>query len=182
MSWFAQNKDFLALVVATLAVIVSLITVLTQKRQQQLDTYRHIYDILMSPDIHRGRWAIIDIGMANRIPEWDSPELLLLFRTLGMLNALATYYRHRIVPRRLVLKIWQYPLMDMRAGVTVIRNAEIGRIPQSGRIMRPDDWEPWADLWWLIKRLPSGQRSEPSACLADPIASTDAASGDPGGS
>ena len=42
MSWFGQNKDLVAIVIATLAVIVSLVTVLVQKRQQQLDAYRQI--------------------------------------------------------------------------------------------------------------------------------------------
>jgi hypothetical protein len=180
MSWFAQNKDFVAIIVATLAVIVSLVTVLVQRRYQQLDAYRQIYEVLMSPDIHRGRWEIIDIGRTRKVPGWDSPELFVLFRTLGQLNALATYYHHRIVPRRLVRKIWRYPLMDMREGITVIRNAEIARIPQSGRIKRPDDWEPWADLWWLLEKLPSEPSSEPSASPVEPAATAGTASGDRG--
>jgi hypothetical protein len=178
MSWFAQNKDLIAIVIATLAVIVSLATVLVQKRQQQLDAYRQIYDVLMSSDIHRGRWTIINIGRTRVVPNWDSPEFYLLFRTLGVLNALATYYRHRIVPRRLVLKIWRYPLMDMRAGAKIIRDAEISRISEGGRSKRPERWEPWADLWWLFKRLPSEPSSEPSVSPAKPAATADPASGD----
>jgi hypothetical protein len=153
-SWFGQNKDLLALVVAAVAVVVSLVTVLVQRRQQQLDAYRQIYDALMSPEIHRGRWSIIEVGRTGKSPEWDSGEQFNLFRTLGMLNALATYYRHRIVPRRLVRKVWKYPMMDMRVGVRIIRNAEIARIPESGRVIRPVGWEPWPDLWWLLGRLP----------------------------
>jgi len=154
-------------------VIVSLTTVIAQRRQQQLDTYRQIYDVLMSEDIHRGRWAIIDVTRTRKTPQWDSAESLLLLRTLGVLNAFATYYRHRIVPRRLALKIWQYPLMDMRAGATVIRDAEVARIRQSGRASRPDSWEPWADLWWLFNRLPSRPSSEPSGFPAESTAISD---------
>jgi hypothetical protein len=40
VSWFAQNKDFVAIVIAWLALLVSLGTVLVQRRQQQLEAYR----------------------------------------------------------------------------------------------------------------------------------------------
>jgi hypothetical protein len=62
MSWFGEPKDLIAIVIATLAVILSLVTVLIQKQQQQRDAYRQIYDVLMSPELHRGRWMIVDIG------------------------------------------------------------------------------------------------------------------------
>jgi hypothetical protein len=146
MNWFGEPKDLIAIVIATLAVILSLVTVLIQKRQQQRDAYRQIYDILMSPELHRGRWMIVDVSKGKRpMPEPDSPEFFLIYRTLGVFDALATYTRHRIVPRRLVLKVWRHPLLDMREGAEVIR-------------LRHTDWKPWEDLWWLFDHL----RAEPS--------------------
>ena len=62
MSWFGEPKDLIAIVIATLAVILSLVTVLIQKQQQQRDAYRQIYDVLMSPELHRGRWMIVDMN------------------------------------------------------------------------------------------------------------------------
>ena len=62
MDWFTQTKDLIGIVIATLAVVLKLVTVLVQKRKQQRDAYRQIYDVLMSPDLHRGRWTLVDIG------------------------------------------------------------------------------------------------------------------------
>jgi hypothetical protein len=110
MSWFGEPKDLIAIVIATLAVILSLVTVLIQKQQQQRDAYRQIYDVLMSPELHRGRWMIVDISKGRtQIPEPDTPEFFLIYRTLGVFDALAMYTRHRIVPRHLVLKVWRHP-------------------------------------------------------------------------
>jgi len=141
MDWFTQTKDLLGIVIATLAVILSLVTVLVQKRQQQRDAYRQLYDVLMSPDLHRGRWMLVDIGNGMiQIPAPDSEQYFLIYRTLGVFDALATYTRHRIVPRRLVVKVWRRPLLDMRKGATIVRS-------------RHTDWEPWEDLWWLFESL-----------------------------
>jgi hypothetical protein len=75
MSWFGEPKDLIAIVIATLAVILSLVTVLIQKQQQQRDAYRQIYDVLMPPELHRGRWMIVDIGKGRtQIPEPDTSE------------------------------------------------------------------------------------------------------------
>jgi hypothetical protein len=153
MTWFAEAKDLIAIVVATLAVILSLITVLLQTRQQQRQAYREMYDVLMSPDLHRGRWAIVDIQNATQIPKRGSSEYFLIYRTLGVFSVLATYARHRIVPLRLVLEVWGYSLLDMHEGAKILRDAESNRLKDS----RPKDWTPWADLWWLYKQLPKPQ-------------------------
>jgi hypothetical protein len=98
VSWFAQNKDFVAIVIAWLALLVSLGTVLVQRRQQQLEAYRRICDILLSPDIHRGRWALIDVGRTRKIPRVGVARALPHCSARSVNCALATYYRHRIVP------------------------------------------------------------------------------------
>ena len=151
MSWFGEPKDLIAIMIATLAVILSLVTVLVQKRQQQRDAYRQIYDVLMSSELHRGRWMIVDIGKGKtQIPEPDSPEYFLIYRTLGVFDALATYTRHRIVSSSLVIKVWRHPLLDMREGAEAIRR-------------RHTDWKPWEDLWWLFDHLPAGPSVAPPA-------------------
>jgi hypothetical protein len=42
------STDLLSLIIATLAVVLSLITVVLQRWQQQRETYRGIYEVLMS--------------------------------------------------------------------------------------------------------------------------------------
>jgi hypothetical protein len=142
MGWFSQVKDLIGIMIATFAVILSLTTVLIQKKQQQRDAYRQVYDVLMSPELHRGRWTIVDIGKGMKIPGRDSTEFFLVYRTLGVFDALATYTRHRIVPRSLVLKVWRHPLLDMREGAEIVRRCH-------------EDWKPWTDLWWLFDHLGS---------------------------
>ena len=155
MSWFGEPKDLIAIVIATLAVILSLVTVLIQKQQQQRDAYRQIYDVLMSPELHRGRWMIVDIGKGRtQIPEPDTPEFFLIYRTLGVFDALAMYTRHRIVPRHLVLKVWRHPLLDMREGAEAVRT-------------RHTDWKPWQDLWWLLDH-PETRRHDSRAAETPP--------------
>jgi len=53
-----SSTDLLSLLVATLAVVLSLITVALQRRQQRREAYRGIYEILMSEQLQRGRWLI----------------------------------------------------------------------------------------------------------------------------
>jgi hypothetical protein len=93
MSWFAQAKDLIAILVATLAVTLSLITAVLQTRQQQRQAYREIYDLLMSRDLHRGRWTIVDIRNETQIPKRGTEDYFLVYRTLGVFSALATYTR-----------------------------------------------------------------------------------------
>ena len=76
--------------IATVAVLLSLFTVVIQKRQQQRDAFRQIQDVLMSPELQRGRWLIIEISQGRRgLPEQLSPEFYALNRTLGMYDTLA---------------------------------------------------------------------------------------------
>jgi hypothetical protein len=124
----------------------------SQARQRQRDAYRAIYDVLMSPDLHRGRWMIVDIGEGRKkVPERerDEPDFLLIYRTLGVFSALATYIEHGIVPRDLALKVWRHALLEMKKGAEIIRDEEIARYEGS----RGKDWTPWPDLWELYKGL-----------------------------
>jgi hypothetical protein len=82
----------------------------------------------MSPDLHRGRWAIADIGNGKiGVPDRDTPEFFLVHRTLGVFDALATYARYRIVPRRVVFTVGEHPLTDMREGAEIIRTDHMER-------------------------------------------------------
>lgn len=96
---FDRFKDLITITIAAVAVVLSLVTVIVQKRQQQRDAYRHIQDVPMSADLQRGRWMIIEISLGKlAIPQQFSPEFYLLNRTLGMYDTLAMYVRRRVVP------------------------------------------------------------------------------------
>jgi hypothetical protein len=94
----------MAIIIATLAVVVSLVTVILQRRQGQRAAYREIYTTLMSEDLHRGRWLINSISKSKYIPK-DELDSRLIYRTLGVFDNLAMFARQRVIPRRWVLEV-----------------------------------------------------------------------------
>jgi hypothetical protein len=152
MTWFAGIKDLLAICIALLAVALSLITIIMQRRESRRDAYREIYTALMSEDIHRGRWSINAIKTPDEIPT-DEPNRLLIYRTLGLFNNLAMFVRHHVVPRKWVLDVWHRGLRDMRPAADLIRAQEEAITGVS----------PWPELWSLFSDAEK-YRSSLSCC------------------
>jgi len=152
MNWFEASKDLIAISIAALAVVLSLITVVLQRRQQQRAAYREIYSTLMSDELHRGRWMISRISGPEHIPK-DKLDYRLVYRTLGVFDNLAMYERQGVVPRKWVLDVWHHPLHDMYKGASVIRrDAE-----KDGAV------SPWPQLWTLFDQA-AAYRSSLACC------------------
>ena len=159
MHWLDQSKDLLGIVIATVAVILSLVTVLTQRRQQQRDAFRQIQDVLMSPEVQRGRRLIIEISLGKRsLPEKSSPDDYLLSRIMGIYDTLAMYVRRRVVPRSWVLDMWHHPLTGMRPAAE-----QLARRHVEGGF----DWTPWPELWPLLDEA-ARYRSSLACCSSPP--------------
>ena len=126
MDRFEQFRDVLAAALATLAIVLSLVTVLLQRPHEQRDAYRQVYETLMSESLHRGRWLLFGISATGELPE-DPEDLRLVYRTLGTFDSLAMYVRHRVVPRRWVMDVWHHPLREMRSGVDHVQAADRSR-------------------------------------------------------
>ena len=144
MDAVSRLKDLIAIAVAAVAVVLSVTTVIIQRRQQQRDAYRHIQDVLMSEDIQRGRWMVIAIGLGDLpFPERYSADFYLLNRTLGIYDTLAMYVRRKVVPRAWVLDMWHHPLHRMLPGAEKLarRHRELGLT-----------WTPWPELWSLLEQ------------------------------
>jgi hypothetical protein len=142
VNWFEQLKDVLGIALATLAIALSLLTVFLQRQQHQRDSYRQMYDTLMSEDLHRGRWLINEISATTEMPD-NAEDVLLIFRTLGTFDTLAMYVRHGVIPRRWVMDVWHHPLREMRSGAEIARAHRI----------HPGSLAPvvrWPQLWQLI--------------------------------
>ena len=155
MHAFDRIKDLLAIVIAAIAVMLSLVAVLVQRRQQQRDAYRQIHDVLMSVDLQRGRWAIIQISLHEMpVPSEFSAEFYLLNRTLGVYDTLAMYAHHHVIPEKWVLDTWHHPLAAMKAGAEQLarRHQEIGF-----------RWVPWPYLWDLLVKA-ENYRSSLACC------------------
>jgi hypothetical protein len=153
MTWFDKIKDLLGVSVALLAVVLSLITTVMQRKERQRAAYREIYTVLMSEDLHRGRWIISKISSPDEIPV-DGPEQLLVYRTLGVFDNLAMFVRHGVVPREWVLDVWHHPLRDMRTSADLIRDQH-----ELNTGLRP-----WPELWSLFAQLDE-YHSKLSCCV-----------------
>jgi hypothetical protein len=144
MNWFQSSKDLIAIIIAALAVVVSLVTVTLQRRQAQRAAYREIYTTLMSEDLHRGRWLIIDISKTGIIPK-DELDFRLIYRTLGVFDNMAMFARQRVIPQKWVLEVWHHHLKDMYRGANIIRQNAIDAKDSSAAA-------PWPQLWILFEK------------------------------
>jgi hypothetical protein len=164
MDWSEQLKDVLGVALATLAIALSLLTVLLQRRQHQRDAYRQIYETLMSEALQRGRWLIIDIADTGVIPD-DPADVRLIYRTLGTFDNLAMYLQHRVVPRSWVMDVWHHPLKEMRGGAEMVRTAD----PTHRR--SPTHTLLWPQLWRLFEQAET-YRSDLPCCRRTALAAT----------
>ncbi|MEV6637999.1 hypothetical protein AB0M54_45485 [Actinoplanes sp. NPDC051470] len=154
MDFFARSKDLIAIALAVIAIILSLVTVMVQRRQQRQHAFQQIHDVLMTPEHQRGRWLMWDIAGAGRLPDQGSADYYLINRTLGMLDLLAHYARKGVVSRRWVLERWHHPLQQMAAAVTLLVDERVAVA----------HWRPWPQLDWLI-RAAATYRSSQGCCL-----------------
>jgi hypothetical protein len=148
-------KDFLALAIATLAVVISLVTVVLQQRQQKREAYRGLYEMLMSEQVQRGRWLIRDTGRTGKLPEDGSSGYYEIYRTLGVFDALAMYNQKKVVPQDWVMEMWHHPLRDMKEGV---------KIMYDDRVKRGQKYRPWPNLWPLLDEAGRYYNSDMLCC------------------
>jgi len=164
MNWSEQFRDLLGIALATLAIVLSLVTVLLQRRQHQRDAYRQIYETLMSEGLQHGRWLILDIADTGVMPD-DPEDVRLVFRTLGTFDNLAMYVRHRVVPRSWVMDVWHHPLREMRAGAETVRTVDLAHRRIATYIV------PWPQLWQLFEQAEK-YRSDFPCCKPATVAAT----------
>lgn len=141
MEWVNTYKDLLGVVIATLAVGLSLSTVLVQRSQQRRDAYRYMHEQLISPEIQQGRRLLFDAGRSQQLPDDHSENFYLMNRAVGMYDTLGLYVRRKVVPRRWVLEVWHHSIRDSRAGAELLA---------AHRRTVHHSWSPWPHLWYLL--------------------------------
>jgi hypothetical protein len=62
MDWIGRSKELISIAIATAAVVLTLLTVLIQRRQQRHHAFQQIHDVLMTPEHQRGRWLMWDVA------------------------------------------------------------------------------------------------------------------------
>jgi hypothetical protein len=171
MTGFERFTDVLGVALATLAIGLSLLTVVQQRRHQRRDTYRQIYETLMSDSLHRGRWMINEVGQAGALPD-DPEDLRLIYRTLGTFDNVAMYVRYGVVPRDWVLEVWHHPLRELRTGAERVRAAQRSDLTASSGLVA------WPQLWELFEAA-EDYCSEMPCCGPPPAAGPGTAAGRP---
>lgn len=114
MRWVGDNKDLLALILAVVGVTVSLVTVRLSIRQARLNAYTRIHELLVSPEVAKGRRLLFLASAANTLPDPGDPGWDEINQSLAMYDTLGVYVGNRIVSRKLVLESWHHPLNDIR--------------------------------------------------------------------
>jgi hypothetical protein len=144
MSWFVANKDLVAIAIATIAIVVSLITVVVSRRQQQMNAYLQLNNMLSTRELRDGRRLAYRLGEGLPMPDYDSDDMLRIDQSLAMLDQLGMFTRRSVIPRRWVLDYWHLQLRDLRTGYNTVVQ------------MHGDNWfnggTPYPDLGELINR------------------------------
>ena len=135
--------EILGVIIATLAVALSLVTVVLQRRQQRRDAYRQMHDLLMSLDVQRGRWVLENISESGEVPPIGADNFRFAARTLGLYDTVSMYMVYRVIPYKWVLDVWHHPLEKME------RAADL--MAKKLQRERSQDWMPWPYLWQLLE-------------------------------
>lgn len=158
MSWFAANKDLVGIALATIAIALSMITVIVSGRQQQMNAFLQVQHLLLEQDLQNGRRLVYGVGNGWDVPTFGSDDLHQIDRAMGMLDLLGTFVRRRVVRRSWVLDFWHRALRNLRPGYdSVVR-------------LHSEHWfkgvTPWPDLEDLIERSERYRCQQP--CCAAP--------------
>jgi hypothetical protein len=139
--WLGQNTDLVALFLAVVGLVVSLLTVWISVQQARLGAYTRMHEMLISPETAKGRRILFQTyGKTLPAPgdeAWDA-----INQSLAMYDTLGVYVRRKIVSERLVLSAWFHPLCAIHepAQAWVDHRARHG--------VR----NPWPSLTWLLDR------------------------------
>lgn len=133
MAWFDAIKDLVAIGLALLAIIVSLVTVLISRRQQQAGSYLAIQELMLSDEVQRGRLLIYESGISGRIPPVGTADYYRIVRALAVFDLLGAYARKGIVRREWVLDYWHPRLQALRPGYELVNFRDDGPYPNHGR-------------------------------------------------
>jgi hypothetical protein len=114
MEWVGANKDFLSLLIAFMATLVSLATVLFGRRNSQVQSFISMQALMLNSELQRGRLLVYRSIETGELPPRDSDEEYLMARSLAVFDMLGMFVRLRILPLRWVLWFWHPRLQLLR--------------------------------------------------------------------
>ncbi|MEV4342878.1 hypothetical protein AB0J83_00160 [Actinoplanes sp. NPDC049596] len=116
MEWVGANKDLLSLLIAFLAILVSLSTVLIGVQNLRTNSFIAIQNVMLSGDMQRGRLLVYKAITTGVAPVRDSDEEYLMARALAVFDQLGMLSRRWMVPRKWVMQFWHPRLQLLRHG------------------------------------------------------------------
>jgi hypothetical protein len=156
MTW-SDVTGFLGVVIACVAVVLSMVTVAINREQRRQDNFLRINEVLISRDNQRGRRLLYSYARTGELPSEGSEDYAEINRTLAAHDVAATYIRRGILSRRWFLDSWHHTLQDMRPGIELFIAHRQG----------VHGWRVWTDLELLTTQamrfrtsLPCCQKSK----------------------
>jgi hypothetical protein len=116
MAWVGANKDMISLLIALLAILVSLSTALINLRNLRTSSFIAIQNVMLNGEMQRGRLLVYRAIATGDVPPRDSDEEYLMVRSLAVFDQLGMLSRQWIVPRKWVLRFWHPRLQLMKHG------------------------------------------------------------------
>jgi hypothetical protein len=154
--WLTHYKDLITLAISITAMSLTTYTVIQTRRQRRADTFIRLHELLIQPDVQRGRRLLFEAAEGKPMPasgtvEWDE-----INRSLALYDTLGLYVAHHFVDRETTLDVWHHSLR-------AIREPAEHFIAQ-----RQSRWRPWPHLSRLFEAAAS-HRSRLACCSLIPI-------------
>lgn len=155
--WFSDNSGLVGLALSFVAIGLSVFTVVTSRRQQRDAAFARIHELLIQPDLQRGRRTLFAVRSAEDVPAvgtvaWDEAN-----RALAMYETLGYYVAKGIVPPNQALGLWHHSIRDIRTAA--------GWFVEARRGTHVGGWRPWPYLHELMDRA-DRYRSDLSCCAS----------------
>ena len=132
--------NLMNIAIATLAVTLSLLAVLSSRKQQRRDAYFKIQEMLNAPDQHRGRRLLYEYTRKGHLPQ-DDEEFAEILRSINIWNEVAKMIEFGVVPKDWMISAWHHGLREMRVGYDSI---------VAYRMANWNQWRPYVALDGLI--------------------------------
>ncbi|MDG4820268.1 hypothetical protein O7635_00080 [Asanoa sp. WMMD1127] len=159
----------IGIALASLALGVSLFTVLMSRRQQRLNAFLQMQQQMLAAEMKVGRKLVYKASQTGQLPVPDSAEFAAAVRALNMFDVCGMYIRHGIIPRRWVLEYWHRRLRELETGFDAMLLEREAWHP---------GWEPWPDLRRLFESA-RRYRCKEVCCRALPAIKQTAADEEP---
>src|SRR5262245_39982848 len=151
--------DLTTALVGLLAIVLTWYTFRQSRKQQQIDAFIRIHDLLTAEESQRGRRKLFAASRDESWPERAHADWDEINRTLSLLETLAMYMDKRIVNRKLARESWEQPFRLARGPAEQFMK------------LRGDDYDVWPYLAKVFRKAEASQSPRPAAAAttqADP--------------